>query len=62
MSKEPAKEYEVGEVVETPIGALPVLDITPILHGDVTTKWLYHFGEDSDEKFTGEELNPQSDT
>ena len=53
---EPDKKYEIGEVVNTPIGKLPILDITPIRHGSETTDWLYHFGDDYDEKFSGREL------
>lgn len=53
---EPQKTYNIGDVVDTPIGELPVIDITPILLGDRVTKWLYWFGEEADEKFTEEEL------
>ncbi len=56
MSNEPPKKYNVQDNVQTPIGLLPVLDITPIKHGEQTTDWLYHFGEDYDEKFTEKEL------
>lgn len=56
MSNEPEKKYNLQDKVQTPIGVLPVLDITAIKIGEQTTDWLYHFGEDYDEKFTGKEL------
>ena len=53
---EPQKIHNIGDVVDTPIGELPVLDITPILIGDQIMNWLYWFGDEADEKFTTEEL------
>jgi hypothetical protein len=56
MSREPAKKYNVQDNVQTPIGLRKLLDIIPIKYGEQTVDWLYVFGEDYDEKFTGEEL------
>ena len=55
-SNKPEKKYNLQDMVQTPIGLLPVLDIVPIKHGSETADWLYVFGEDFDEKFTGREL------
>jgi len=56
MSSTPEQLYKKGDEVTTPIGVLPVLDVTPVLWGDQVMDWLYHFGEGYEEKFTGEEL------
>jgi hypothetical protein len=53
----PGKRYEIGDVVSTPAGKLPVLDIIPLKFGSETRDWLYCFGDDPEEKFTTEELN-----
>lgn len=53
---EPQKIYNIGDVVQTPNGELPVIDITEIKDGSTTVNWLYHFGDNYDEKFTAEEL------
>lgn len=49
--------YKIGQEVTTPIGTLPVIDITPIKYGSKVADWLYWFGEEPEEKFTADELN-----
>ena len=57
MSTEPKKLYSIGEQIVTPVGLRELLDITEIRAiDDSVADYLYHFGDDYEEKFTGKEM------